>query len=265
VPDPDARIILPSLGRTPAAEMDLEIAAHLQLCTDDLVRSGMEPERARIEAERRVAALRQARPALHQAARRRDAALRHRDWIGALRADARFALRQIRKNGTHSALALTMLAIGIGMSTAMFTLVKGVLLNPLPFPRAEQLVTIQGADSLRHTVSYLSNDDWIDWRRETRAFASVAAYSFPSRTTLLIGDSATRATVVHVSGDFFRVLQARFVVGRAFTRDEVAAGTAGVVVSERFWRAHLGSDTALTQPVGAARHRVIGVLADASV
>ncbi|MDQ6831310.1 MAG: permease prefix domain 1-containing protein, partial [Gemmatimonadota bacterium] len=106
------------------AEMDREIEAHLQLRIDDLVRDGMTPDDARVEAERRFGDFAEARRTLHSAARRRASSQRQRDVLGALAGDVKFALRQIRRSPAFASLVIATLAVGIGMTTAMFTLVE---------------------------------------------------------------------------------------------------------------------------------------------
>ena len=263
-PDPrDRRIDLPRLGGNPAAEMDQEIDAHLELRIDDLVRSGMSPDAARAEAERRFGNLRTARHQLHAAARRREAALRHRDWLGAVKADIRFGVRQIHRSAAHSALAVVTLALGIGMTTAMFTLVERLMLRPLPFPHPEQLVALQGEDSLRHPILTVSSQDGLDWRDQSQAFTAIAFHGFPFRFDATTGDSATRFNMVSASGDFFAVMGSRFLVGRPFTLAEAQSHARVIVVSEPFWRDYLGADPTLARPlpVGGNSYQVVGVVA----
>jgi putative ABC transport system permease protein len=263
-PDPrDRRIDLPRLGRRPEAEMDQEIEAHLQLAIDDLIADGLAPEAARMLAERRFGDLSAARHQLHIAARQRDAAVRHRNLFGAIVADIRFAVRQIRRSAAHSALAVATLALGIGMTTAMFTLVERLLLRPLPFPHAEQLVALQGEDSLRRPVFSVSSQDGLDWRDQSQAFVGMAFHSLPFRFSVTTGDSATRLNMVSATGDFFGVMASRFLAGRPFTSAEVQSGALVTVVSEQVWRDYLGADPTLARPlpIGGRTYQVVGVVA----
>src|SRR5688500_7700677 len=169
--DPPYRRILrlwPIRARRAASEMDEEIAAHMRMRVDDLVRQGMTPEAANEEARRRFGDLNEARRRLHAAARQREAALRHRDLLGSIGSDIAYALRQARRAPGFTALSLATLALGIGLTTATFTLVRGVLLRPLPFREPERLVVLQSRDSAGTTVETVSGDNWLDWQREAR-------------------------------------------------------------------------------------------------
>jgi predicted permease len=251
-------------GRARAdAEMDLEIESHLEMRIADLVSAGRSPAEARAEAMRRFGNFDAARRQLHTAARQREAAMSQRERLGALVADCRYALRQARRAPGFTALAVASLALGIGATTAMFTLVDHVLLRSLPFPHAEQLAIVSGLDSAHNKSFSVSSADWLDWRK-ARTLQSSAVYGFPLKQALITGDSAVRTSTERVSSDFFAVLQPRFVVGRAFTARDVESGAHVAVVSERIWRQMLGADPRLTTPLrtAAASYVVLGVVAE---
>ena len=246
------------------AEMDLEIEAHLAMRTADLVRAGMAPDAARREAERRFGDFARARRRLHEAAREREAAMQQRDRLGAIIADLRYAARQARRAPGFTTLAVVTLALGIGATTTIFTLVERVLLRPLPFPHAERLVRLTGRDSAQNPSPTVSSADWLDWRKAS-SLASSAIYSFPYRQGIVANDSAIRVNAVSVSGNFFQMLGARFIAGRGFTEQEVAANPrAAVVISERLWRSAFNADPRLAVPLRteSATFSIIGVVAD---
>jgi putative ABC transport system permease protein len=244
------------------AEMDLEIESHLAMRTADLVRAGMTPDAARTEAMHRFGDFDTARKRLHTAARQREAAMRQRDTIGSVIADLRFAIRQARKSPGFTLLTVGTLAIGLGATSAMFTLVERVLLRPLPFPHAEQLIAINGLDSARNKVPTVSSADWLDWRRASSLQAS-ALYSFPQRQGIITADSALRVDARRVSGTYFSVLQPHFLVGRPFSEDEVLGGSPVVVISERLWKQVFGGDPTLRTPLRTAlrAYTIVGVVA----
>jgi putative ABC transport system permease protein len=189
--------------------------------------------------------------------------LRHRDWIAGIGMDVRFAFRQFRRSAGYSSVAIAMLSLGIGLTVAMFTLVERVLLRPLPFPRAEQLVMLSGRDSTGNDMQVVSSADWQDWRAGAHALESTAIYGISQRLTVPIADSAMRLTGETVSADFFHVLRSRFVAGRAFTGDEVQSRAPVIVVSERLWRGVLGANRRLAKAltIGSRSYTVIGVVA----
>ncbi|HWH50185.1 MAG TPA: ADOP family duplicated permease [Gemmatimonadaceae bacterium] len=245
-----------------AAEMDLEIESHLAMRVADLVAAGVSPADARAEALRRFGDLDLARAKLHAAARERESAMRRRDRIGALVSDLRYAARQARRAPAFTTIVVGALAIGIGATTAMFTLIDHVLLRPLPFPQADRLVTIGGRDSSGNSVPEVSSADWLDWRAAPDLEAS-AIYSFGFRQGIVAADSAVVVDAERVSSTFFEVLRPRFVAGRPFTEREALSGEPVVVISERLWREMFGADPRLAAPLRTARraYTVVGVVA----
>jgi len=245
------------------AEMDREIETHLAMRAADLEREGMSPQQARDEARRRFGNFDDARARLHAAARHREASMRQRDRFGSFASDVRYALRQASRSPTFTALAVATLALGIGATTTMFTLVYAVLLRPLPFAHPERLVKIYGADSAKHAIQLVSAADWLDWRH-AQSLESSALYSFPGRLGIIIGDSAVRVTSETVTGAFFKTISPRFAAGRGFTNDEVDAGQGRVVISERMWRSSFGADPRLSTPLrtSARSFTIVGVVAD---
>ncbi len=244
--------------------MDAEIESHVEMRVADLVRGGLSPEQARDEAMRRFGELGTARRQLHDAARQRDAALRQRRAAGSLLADLRYGLRQVRRAPGFSAIAVATLALGLGATTAMFTLVQHVLLAPLPFPHADQLVSLAGRDSARNHVMTVSAADWQDWQRgSTPAVAGIALSSIPWRQAVVVGDSAMHAMAVRVTANYFIVLEPRFAAGRGFTADDATAGSSNVVISERLWHMVFAGDPRLAQPfrTTARSYTVVGVVA----
>ena len=153
--------------------------------------------------------------------------------------DLRYALRQLRRTPAFTIAAVACLALGIGATTAIFSAVNGVLLRPLPFPEPERLVTVWGhhASIGRETASL---PDFLDWRRESRAFSGMAARA----NTQFILTGAGEPEVVRgalVTANYFRVLGAPIPAGRGFRDEEERGGAARVaILSAGFWRREFG-------------------------
>lgn len=228
-------------GRARAArELDREVEAHIAMRVDDLVRGGMSPSDARAEAMRRFGDFEAARRRLRDGARLRASSARRRDVRGALWNDFRFALRQITKAPAFSAITIATLALGIGATTTMFTIVDHILLRPLPFAHPDRLMGLYAMDAARTPLPYTSSADWFDWRKAKGI--ETALYGFGYRQTLVTADSAIRVSGDQVSSNFFTVLGPRFVVGRGFSEEEIrSVGATVVVISERLWRSMFGS------------------------
>jgi putative ABC transport system permease protein len=163
--------------------------------------------------------------------------------MDALLQDVRYAIRSLRKAPGFSVAALLTLAMGIGATTAVFSVVNSVLLRPFPYPDPDRIVLLMS--TLRGHASSLgvSSPRFTVWRQSVTAFQDVAAYQFGGAMTLTNRDRAERITVGRVSADFFRLFGARVAQGRSFTAEEDRPQGARVaVLSAGFWRRQLGAD-----------------------
>jgi predicted permease len=155
----------------------------------------------------------------------------------------RFGLRQLRRSPSFAVTAILTLALGIGATTAMFSLVDTVLLKPLPFPEPDRLVWITQHDhSIGATVpESLSYPDYFDWRAQNRTLAGLASYKNGFLTLTGMGP-AQQLNSETVSSNFFQVLGAAPFLGRDFRPDEERAGNRAVMLSFAFWQSRFGSD-----------------------
>ena len=170
-------------------------------------------------------------------------------------ADLRYALRSLGKNPAFTAIAVITLALGIGANTAIFSVVNGVLLRPLPYPEPEQIVTLKSNQSAL---------DLQDIQAQGQSFDSLGG------ATLQAADYSGGAEPVQielglVAGDFFKVLGARTTLGRTITaEDDRFAGARVVVLSHGLWQRQFGGNTAIVGQeinLAAQSYTVIGVLA----
>src|ERR1700758_591375 len=131
--------------------------------------------------------------------------------------DIRYGFRMLLKNPGFTAVAIIALALGIGANTAIFSLVNGVLLRPLPFPDAERIIYIEGKNSQAGiTDSNISFLDFTDWSQQTDLFASTAAYWTASSNLGADGAEPERVPRAGVTNGFFNVLGVQPFLGRAF-------------------------------------------------
>lgn len=254
-------------ARRSAAEMDLEIESHIAMRVADLLRQGMTPDDARAAARARFGDFNTARAHLHAAAHRRDRALRHRDRLGALAADVRYAVRQARRTPGFVAAVVITLALGIGANVAMFSIVDRLLFRAPPMLRDPSLVhRLYLADAYRgHTryTEYVPYARYVDLATSTTAFSRVAQVS---ETEMAIGTGAdTRQMQVGVaSASFFDFFDAPPVLGRYYTpaEDRPPNGTPVAVLSYGLWRTRYGGARGvLGTPIqiGATTYSIIGV------
>ena len=240
--------VLPYLGRRQAdADVAEELRLHLEL----------ERERQRETGAQDSDARRGARRTLGNATLIRE---RTRDvwswrWLDDLAGDIRHAVRGLRRNRGFAATVVIILALGIGASTATFSVIYGVLLRPLPYPEPDRIVSVRG----------LTNVTFPTVREDTQTFEYLAAYSAPRRFTWRSPSGSHALRGWEVSPSFFRgVYGIAPHLGRFFTEDEAVAGAHRVaVLSFHAWRDRFGSDPDV---IGApldldgAPYTVIGVL-----
>ncbi|HEU4586520.1 MAG TPA: ABC transporter permease [Gemmatimonadaceae bacterium] len=162
--------------------------------------------------------------------------------------DIRFAFRTLSRAPYFTIIAILTLALGIGATTAIFTVVDGVLLRPLPYPEPQRIVRLfeEGAKGGR---SSFSDPNFEDIQEQTRSFTSLAKVASYGMISVVGAASPVRAQAAAVSREFFRTMGVQPLHGRFFVSDEQReGGTPAVVVSTGFWRSALGGE-----PIGSGR------------
>ncbi|MGD0127174.1 MAG: ABC transporter permease [Terriglobia bacterium] len=154
--------------------------------------------------------------------------------------DLRYGLRMLARKPGFTAIVVLTLALGIGANTAMFSVVDKVLLNSLPFPQPERLISLHASkpNFERGSISY---PNFLDWQKDNSSFTAMAVYRSNDMTLTGAGE-AERVRVEYITADFFTLLGVRPVLGRTLTEGEDRIGAAPIVlVSEGFWQRKLGS------------------------
>ena len=159
--------------------------------------------------------------------------------------DLRYGIRSLARRPGFTAITILTLALGIGASTAIFSVVDGVLLRSLPYPDAEQIVQLREVNERGGRMAF-AEPNFTDVRARSHSFAGVAQYT-GELTTITGGSEPVRASTYTVSADFFNVLGVKPLLGRTFAPEESKAGGARVaVVSYGFWQRLLGAKSDLT-------------------
>jgi putative ABC transport system permease protein len=231
-------------------EVEEELALHVEMRR----REGKPIDPADIERVRR---------ACLEIARRRDRDMRLTQWFGELRADVRFAVRQLRQAPGFTAVAALTLALGIGANSAIFALVDATLLRPVPFDEPERLVAVSERlpQFARGGISSANLEDWEDRNRTFESMAGMFAYA--RRMTLPDG-TVEEVPAQQVTPRFFDVLRIRPIAGRTFRPEDEALPPNATVLSERLWRSHFGSDPSIvgrTIRIDDAPFTVLGIVA----
>jgi predicted permease len=232
----------------PGADIAEELRFHLESAIDEQVRAGMTPDQARVEAMRRFGDVPAVSATLHQLTLQRERTMQWTDRARAFRDDLRIALRHLRKNPTFAIVAVFTLALGIGVNSAMFSVVDAVLFRPLPYGDPGRLVMIaEGLPALgARSFGTITAADYLDFQTlSPRTFTATAAFQ-GATATLLRPDGAERVNGVHASSSLLRVLGVRPAMGRGFTPDADAPGSPDVaIVSDGLWRRDFGADPAI--------------------
>jgi putative ABC transport system permease protein len=222
-------------GRRRDAELQEELASHLEMHAAENVRRGMSADDAQRQARIASGGLTIAAESVRER--------RSLPWAEMMVADLRYGVRTLRRSPAFTAVAALTLALGIGANTAIFSVVNGIVLRPLPYPDPERVVVIA---STRQGLSMaVSARDFVDWRNDARSFTGIAA-GVTSLTVLTGVGEPERLSQARVSANIFEVLALRPVLGRGFVagEDDIAAPRVALI-SEGMWRRRFGGDSTI--------------------
>jgi predicted permease len=224
-------------------EVDDELRFHLDMKTQELIDAGANPTDARERARAEFGDIDYTRRYLNDTDRARMHLQRRVERSDELRQDVRFAFRQLKRNPGFTIIALLTLALGIGANTAIFSVVRGVLLRNLPYAEPDRVMGI--ASVFRGHAMTVSPADFNDWRRQSKSFSAMAA-SEESTVNLTGSGTAERFTQARVSANMFQLLGIRMTLGRAFAPGEDATDAPRVaVLSDGLWRSRFGADPSI--------------------
>ena len=240
-------------------EMDEELRFHTRAYATDLIRRGMAPHDAELQARREFGSVEQMKDSCRDA--------RSVGLLESFFADVWFGLRLLRRSPSFAGLAILTLALGIGATTAVFSLVNAVLLRDLPYSEPEQLVflyePIPGIPNAPLEAWGPVNGDFFTWQKESHSFADMAMFTTGGLNASL-SDSSFRASGSRVTADFFRVLGVRPVLGRTVDHSDTQPGQGRVVViSDSLWRSRFGSNPYVLGKellLDAQPYRIVGVM-----
>jgi putative ABC transport system permease protein len=184
--------------------------------------------------------------------------------MATLASDVRYALRSMRRNPGFTAVAVSALALGIGANTAIFSVVNGVMLQPLPFHQPDRLVRLGESYPGGGTNSSVSIPKYMAWRHND-ALSAIAIYDqMGLNLTLGTGDPPIQLKAMHVSREYFDVFGASPTLGRVFDRPEdLPGGPPAAILSYRVWQSRFGADPhILGRPIVLNKHpfTVVGVV-----
>ncbi|HEY7404069.1 MAG TPA: ABC transporter permease [Candidatus Angelobacter sp.] len=214
-------------------DLAAEIESHRQLLTDQNIAEGMDPVSARRQAVLELGGVEQVREEVRSK--------RAGQWLEQLWQDVRYALRMLRKSPGFAGLAVITLALGIGANTAMFSVIKGVLLQSLPFDDPGRVVVVLQKQP-NGSNNVFSTPDFLEWKRQSSPVAQMAAMVIDSHV-LGTGEQAERIIGWRVSSEMFSVLGVTPALGRPFTAEEDRPGAARVIIlNDVFWKRNFHAD-----------------------
>ena len=170
--------------------------------------------------------------------------------------DIRYGLRTLGKSPGFAAIAVLTLALGIGANTALFSVVNGVLLNPLPYPHSDQLAAVYGtAPGYDHVP--IAYPNFLDWQRDNRSFSSMALYRNEDYNYTGAG-LAERLSGYMISADFFSTLGVNPILGRTFRPEDDQLGAAPVVIlGGGLWQRRFGIVAGYRREIDCAERHVV--------
>ena len=226
-------------------ELDDEVRGYFQELTGQKVQSGMSHEDARRAAAIELGGVDQVKEAV------RDIQRGH--MLQELMQDLRYAARTLRKNPGFAAVAVLALALGIGANTAMFSVVYGILLRPLPYPDAERIAVVYihflPWDNPRGNMSMA---DFLDWKSQTTTFENPSLYASVGQRFDLTGEGSSEQVYgASATAGFFTTLRARPIAGRTFLpgEDRPASGRVAVIGASLWQRRYGGRADVLGRPI----------------
>jgi hypothetical protein len=175
----------------------------------------------------------------------------------------RYAARQLARNPAFNVIVILTLALGIGATTLIFSVIDGVLLEPLPYPQSDRIVRVYQVNEGRSSRGPFSDPNFTDLKEQNRSFAAFAQFGALNQP-VSGGSEPTRSLVAYVSREFYDALGVQPAHGRAFTAEELSPGAApAVLISYGYWQRYLGgaadfASRSLT--IGERSHAIVGVM-----
>jgi predicted permease len=242
------------------SDLERELQYHLDRRIEDLIKTGLDQNEARRRAKIEFGGLLQTREETRETW--------VWPWFDSLVGDVRYSIRSLSKSLTFTLGAGAVLALAIGANLAIFSVVNTVLIQPLAYPDAERIVSVETFwTNTGRAGQDVSGPDYLDWQAQNKVFEAMAHYGGEEGVAIVVGDRAEFANDMYVSADFFTVFGQTASAGRLLTDRDVPAGDAPptVAVVRRQWaESHFGSaEAAIGKTITVYRTplRIVGVAA----
>ena len=246
------------------ADVDDELRFHLDMRAQELMAAGMTDGDARREAVREFGDIEFTRRYCQALDERGERATQRRDWIGDVAHDLTQAVRVLRRSPGFLLIALITIGLGVGANSAIFNVIRGVLLRPLPFAEPDRLIAVYEDNRLEQSPrSQLAAADYVDYRREQSTLTDLGAVGYASLSYQGDGDPVALRGL-RFSANVFTILGVQPLLGRTFLPNEDEPGRNGVLVlSYATWQSVFGGDSTVvgrTVRTSGEPMRIIGVM-----
>ena len=234
-------------GPRAEADVDDELAFHIDMRARDYMARGMSEGDARRAAARRLGDLAEARAECIAIGSRRERRMTRAQLVDAFVQDVRFAWRTLGRQKGWTAVAIVTLALGIGANTAVFSVVNALLLHPLPYPNADHIAFVflepaRGNNTGMSVVVLPGMPVVRAWKENARSFEAFEAYSDEDRSLRTADGIPASVNVASVLPSFSEFTGTKPIIGRVFTSRDIAGGARVALLSEPLWRGRYGSD-----------------------
>ena len=262
--EPRWRRLVQLRGRNVRADVDDELRFHIEMRIRDLVAAGMSPSAARAEAEGAFGDLRGIRDQCVTIDERRNRREHRAEVFHHMWQDTRFAARALRRSPSFTAAAVLCVALGVGVTTTIFSAVNSILIRPLPYPDADRLVAVYAQNVQRgYHGTNISYPDYLSWRDGNRSFSALGMWTWGSLSLSGEGD-AERIESSRITANLFPLLGVRPMLGRGFLPAEEQLGQHHVILlSHGLWRRKFAADAHILGRqvlVDGEPHTVVGVM-----
>ena len=245
-------------------EVSDEVQFHIDSAIDEYVARGATRAEAHAQALKHFGNIGLITDTLHTLGSERERTMQRREWLGTVVQDLLFAFRQLARNPGFTAVALLTLALGIGATSSIFSVVNGVLLQPLPYANADRLLNLRERNGPENAGGMVvSYGNYATWLQQSRMFEALGAYTGDRPRTLTGSGDPLSLKIIRASAGYWRALHIPPVAGRYFNdRDDSPDAEPVVVLSETLWKRRFASDPHVIGQriqLNGVPHAVVGV------
>ena len=262
-PTPIWRRYLRFWGPNVSADIDDELEFHVEQLAARYRRDGLTSSAARQRALEEFGDVAAAKRACREIGERQVRRHAWAEWVSEVVRDVQLAFRMLRKNPGFTAVVVLTLAMGIGATTSIFSVINAVLLRPLPYGQPESLIRLWETTPTGNQRNVVSPGNYVDWRARAKSFETIGAISGAGGIALTDEGEPTQVNGVDITASVLATLRTGPAIGRAFAEDDAINNPRVVLLSHEFWQRQFGGDPAiLTRKVNLndVSYTVLGVM-----